>query len=85
VALDAYVNSILLVKMEPGRQSVAACLREFRTKASKERRATLWALAHRRWCAWDFVGSDPSQHLMAIARSALDFRGYFRCLRPGPN
>ena len=72
-ALDAYINSILLVKMEPGRQSVATCLREFRAKASTERRAALWTLAYQRWRAWDFAASDPNQHLMAIARSELDY------------
>lgn len=72
-ALEAYVNSILLVKMEPGRQSVAACLRVFRVKASPERRAALWALANDRWRAWDFTKADPSQHLTTIARSELDY------------
>jgi len=71
--LEAYVNSILLVKMEPGRQSVAACLRMFRLKASPERRAALWTVAHDRWRAWAFTKADLSQHLMALARAELDY------------
>lgn len=76
-AIDGYVNSIWLYPKlagrDPGRRSVAECLREFRANASPERRKALWACAHKRWLEWDFSRADPDQHLTAITWSDLDY------------
>ena len=76
-AVEPYVNSIVLYpKQAPadaGRQSVAACLRAFRSKASLARRRELWTLAHKRWTDWDFNRTDSCQHLLNINWSELDY------------
>jgi hypothetical protein len=76
-AIDGYINSIRLypklVKFDAGRRSVAECLREFRARATPERRKALWTCVHERWLQWDFDRADPNQHLTATNWSDLDY------------
>jgi hypothetical protein len=76
-AITGYIDSIRLyskpIKIDPGRRSVAECLREFRANATPERRKALWTCAHERWLQWDFDRADPNLHLTAISWSDLDY------------
>jgi hypothetical protein len=76
-AIDSYVRSIWLhakqPQPDPGRRSVAECLREFCINASPERHATLWTLAHKRWLDWCFNKADPNQHVLGINWCDLDY------------
>lgn len=91
LAITGYIDSIRLyskpIKIDPGRRSVAECLREFRANATQERRKALWTRAHERWLQWDFGRADPNLDLTAISWSDLDYAlvGYaIECLdEPG--
>lgn len=76
-AIAGYIDSIWLyskpIKIDPGRQSVAECLQEFRANATQERRKALWTCAHERWLQWDFGRADPNLHMTAISWSDLDY------------
>lgn len=74
VALYAYVDSIRLNTASDGsRQSVAECLRAFRTTASTERSQTMWKLAYQRWSKWQFELENKEKHLSKIGCSELDY------------
>ncbi len=73
-AINAYVESIgLSTTCSGSRQSVAECLRAFRTSASSDRTKAMWRLAYKRWLEWQFEITDKDKHLFEIGCSELDF------------
>ena len=75
--MEAFVHSIGLrakpAGPDEGRRCVAACLREFRTTATPERRRALWTLAFARWSSWQFDVAAPDTHLLKICWAELDY------------
>lgn len=84
-AIRAYVDSIeLSTSPAEGRACVAACLAEFRCRATPPRRRALWSRAFERWQAWDFAAAE-GQELKTRERSELDYavvRWLVECAEP---
>ncbi|MHB1700177.1 MAG: hypothetical protein ACYCSN_08565 [Acidobacteriaceae bacterium] len=71
--LADYVNAINLTTTGIGRSIVAECLGAFRSTASLDRRKKFWAMAHERWLQWRFGKNDPTEAMMRIGTSDLDY------------
>jgi hypothetical protein len=73
-AIITYIESINLSTSRDGsRETVAECLRVFRTTASPDRAKAMWKLAYQRWSEWQFELTDKDRHLFEISYSELDF------------
>jgi hypothetical protein len=71
--LADYINAINLTTTGIARSIVAECLGAFRWTASLDRRKKFWTIAHERWLKWRFGENDPTETMMRIGISELDY------------
>lgn len=72
-ALDVYIDAIELGISTSGREEISACLRSFRSSATREKRRELFIRCYRRWQT--FMEVKPSESLghFDIFVTALDY------------